>query len=174
MSTLSRVADHFTQQRRPHETVQRDQVKVKAPVTAAQPVIKPSSSSASTKSDYIRLLAVAARAGTIGWESLSDAEVLLRKFDMNLAFGPATGITRLDRYKRAKTMGLQPPEYIPTLLEPVMAATGAGSKAAAAPSRSSSSSSSAAAVTIPHFDKQGTGSHSVFHTAVHGALASTS
>jgi hypothetical protein len=32
----------------------------------------------------------------------------LRQFDMNITYGPCIGISRLERWKRAKEMGLNP------------------------------------------------------------------
>ncbi|KAI3353128.1 hypothetical protein L3Q82_019255 [Scortum barcoo] len=40
----------------------------------------------------------------------------LRQFDLDWRFGPCTGITRLQRWDRAKLHGLNPPEEIRDLL----------------------------------------------------------
>ncbi|XP_056227456.1 DNA polymerase delta subunit 4 [Seriola aureovittata] len=40
----------------------------------------------------------------------------LRQFDLDWRFGPCTGITRLQRWERAKLHGLNPPEEIRYLL----------------------------------------------------------
>ncbi|XP_071390522.1 DNA polymerase delta subunit 4 isoform X1 [Centroberyx affinis] len=40
----------------------------------------------------------------------------LRQFDLDWRFGPCTGITRLQRWERAKLHGLNPPEEIRELL----------------------------------------------------------
>ncbi|XP_029362042.1 DNA polymerase delta subunit 4 isoform X2 [Echeneis naucrates] len=40
----------------------------------------------------------------------------LREFDLDWRFGPCTGITRLQRWERAKLHGLNPPEEIRDLL----------------------------------------------------------
>ncbi|XP_029431574.1 DNA polymerase delta subunit 4 [Rhinatrema bivittatum] len=46
-----------------------------------------------------------------------DSELeLLKQFDLNWRFGPCTGITRLQRWERAKELGLDPPTSIRELL----------------------------------------------------------
>ncbi|XP_006809656.1 DNA polymerase delta subunit 4 [Neolamprologus brichardi] len=40
----------------------------------------------------------------------------LRQFDLDSSFGPCTGISRLQRWERAKLHGLNPPEEIRDLL----------------------------------------------------------
>eukprot|EP00244_Chara_vulgaris_P009578 TRINITY_DN4111_c0_g1_i1.p1 TRINITY_DN4111_c0_g1~~TRINITY_DN4111_c0_g1_i1.p1 ORF type:complete len:149 (-),score=11.62 TRINITY_DN4111_c0_g1_i1:180-626(-) len=45
-----------------------------------------------------------------------DAETFLRQFDLNMAYGPCLGMTRMERWQRAKTLGLNPPEYVRDLL----------------------------------------------------------
>jgi len=57
-----------------------------------------------------------ARLGSVGWENESDAEVVLRQFDMDLRYGPATGLSRAARWQRAQALGLQPPAYIADIL----------------------------------------------------------
>ncbi|XP_020234559.1 DNA polymerase delta subunit 4 [Cajanus cajan] len=46
-----------------------------------------------------------------------ESEVMLRQFDMNMAYGPCIGITRLARWERAQRLGLNPPQEIETLLK---------------------------------------------------------
>ncbi|XP_068448134.1 DNA polymerase delta subunit 4 isoform X2 [Clinocottus analis] len=41
----------------------------------------------------------------------------LRQFDLNWKFGPCTGISRQQRWERAKLHGLSPPEEIKDLLQ---------------------------------------------------------
>ncbi|KAM9770317.1 DNA polymerase delta subunit 4 isoform 2-T2 [Menidia menidia] len=41
---------------------------------------------------------------------------MLRQFDLDWRFGPCTGISRLQRWERAKLHGLDPPEEIRDLL----------------------------------------------------------
>lgn len=45
-----------------------------------------------------------------------DADAQLRAFDHDLKLGPSVGITRLERWERARNFGLEPPENIPDLL----------------------------------------------------------
>ncbi|XP_051242431.1 DNA polymerase delta subunit 4 [Dicentrarchus labrax] len=50
--------------------------------------------------------------GTVREEELQK----LRQFDLDWRFGPCTGISRLQRWERAKLHGLNPPEEIRYLL----------------------------------------------------------
>ncbi|RUP47193.1 DNA polymerase delta, subunit 4-domain-containing protein [Jimgerdemannia flammicorona] len=42
-------------------------------------------------------------------EHMKDSDKLLRAFDLNYAYGPCVGLSRLERWERAKTLGLDPP-----------------------------------------------------------------
>ena len=44
-------------------------------------------------------------------------EQLLRQFDMNMAYGPCTGLSRPERWQRAEAWGLKPPKEIEHLLK---------------------------------------------------------
>lgn len=56
--------------------------------------------------------------GSADLEDDYDAkEELLRQFDMNMAYGPCIGISRLARWERAKALGMNPPEEIEHLLK---------------------------------------------------------
>ncbi|KAF8937601.1 hypothetical protein BGZ47_008951 [Haplosporangium gracile] len=49
---------------------------------------------------------------------LSDFEKLLRQFDLASKYGPCTDMTRLERWERAFTLGLHPPQHVKdTLLQ---------------------------------------------------------
>ncbi|XP_009607497.1 uncharacterized protein LOC107781395 [Nicotiana tabacum] len=43
-------------------------------------------------------------------------EEVLRQFDMNMTYGPCLGMSRLDRWERAKRLGLNPPTDVERLL----------------------------------------------------------
>ena len=47
----------------------------------------------------------------------SEAEALLRNFDLTQAFGPCIGPTRLERWRRAEKWGLTPPAAVLKILE---------------------------------------------------------
>lgn len=144
---MSILSHHFQQQRKTAADVPRNNLKASiTPSVSSSP--PPAVAPASAASKDIRALAASAREGTIGWEDLSDSEVLLRKFDMELKFGPSTGMTRMERWDRANAFGLNPPQYIRELLQQTVAA--------AAEKKSQSKNGS------------GSGAHSVFHTTVHG------
>ncbi|KAL5201690.1 hypothetical protein ABZP36_036044 [Zizania latifolia] len=49
-------------------------------------------------------------------DDFSEQEEQLRQFDMDLKFGPCIGVTRLQRWERASTMGLHPPTHLRDLL----------------------------------------------------------
>ncbi|KAJ8762712.1 hypothetical protein K2173_012204 [Erythroxylum novogranatense] len=44
-------------------------------------------------------------------------ETLLKQFDMNMAFGPCIGLTRLARWERAQRLRLNPPREVEGLLK---------------------------------------------------------
>ncbi|KAF6250592.1 DNA polymerase delta, subunit 4-domain-containing protein [Scenedesmus sp. NREL 46B-D3] len=43
-------------------------------------------------------------------------ERLLRSFDLATQYGPCTGMTRLERWQRAETLGLNPPVQVKEML----------------------------------------------------------
>ena len=47
---------------------------------------------------------------------ISDEEKMLRLFDLTGKFGPCSGMTRLDRWERAESFGLNPPSEVKKLL----------------------------------------------------------
>lgn len=49
-------------------------------------------------------------------DKYDEKEELLRQFDTNMAYGPCIGMTRLARWERANTLGLDPPKEIRGLL----------------------------------------------------------
>ncbi|GMI63491.1 polymerase delta 4 [Hibiscus trionum] len=50
-------------------------------------------------------------------DGFCDEEQALRQFDMNMAYGPCLGITRVARLERAQRLGLEPPKQIQHLLK---------------------------------------------------------
>ncbi|KAG7093140.1 hypothetical protein E1B28_009423 [Marasmius oreades] len=49
-------------------------------------------------------------------ERIKDEQQTLREFDLNGKWGPAVGLTRLERWKRAIDLGLSPPKNVYHLL----------------------------------------------------------
>lgn len=49
-------------------------------------------------------------------EELSVLDKLLRQFDLNTSYGPCAGVSRLDRWNRAKRLGQEPPEEVRDIL----------------------------------------------------------
>eukprot|EP00038_Savillea_parva_P007499 m.170605 g.170605 ORF g.170605 m.170605 type:complete len:114 (-) comp13262_c0_seq1:264-605(-) len=47
----------------------------------------------------------------------SDDERRLKEFDLDNTFGPCVGISRLDRWERAKSNGLEPPADVLRLIQ---------------------------------------------------------
>lgn len=45
-------------------------------------------------------------------EDGDETERMLRDFDMSTKYGPVSGLSRLERYNRAKELGLEPPELV--------------------------------------------------------------
>ncbi|KAL6219989.1 hypothetical protein ACLB2K_007747 [Fragaria x ananassa] len=50
-------------------------------------------------------------------DDYDEQEELLRQFDLNTAYGPCLGITRLARWERACRLGMDPPKQVETLLK---------------------------------------------------------
>ncbi|KAG5029160.1 hypothetical protein AAZX31_05G114500 [Glycine max] len=50
-------------------------------------------------------------------DEYKESEVALRQFDLNMAYGPCLGMTRLARWERAQRLGLNPPQEIDRLLK---------------------------------------------------------
>ncbi|XP_074292476.1 uncharacterized protein LOC141619352 [Silene latifolia] len=79
----------------------------------------PPSHSASLRSDVVQPPALLSHHGSPDLQQDYDEnEVVLRQFDLNMAYGPCTGIPRLDRWNRAKQWGLNPPKEVQVLLVP--------------------------------------------------------
>lgn len=49
-------------------------------------------------------------------DDVDKNEEVLRQFDLNMAYGPCIGMTRLDRWERAQRLGMNPPKEIEALL----------------------------------------------------------
>nr|XP_023875552.1 DNA polymerase delta subunit 4-like [Quercus suber]POE82175.1 dna polymerase delta subunit 4 [Quercus suber] len=90
-------------------------------------VSKPSNSKISTKkslknaatfgSDITQPSALISHGSPDLKDDYDENEDMLRKFDMNMAYGPCLGMTRLARWERARSLGLNPPEEIEGLLK---------------------------------------------------------
>ncbi|KAK9994155.1 hypothetical protein SO802_023858 [Lithocarpus litseifolius] len=90
-------------------------------------VSKPSNSKISTKkslknaatfgSDITQPSALISHGSPDLQDDYDENEDMLRKFDMNMAYGPCLGMTRLARWERARSLGLNPPEEIEGLLK---------------------------------------------------------
>ncbi|XP_013637699.1 PREDICTED: uncharacterized protein LOC106343112 [Brassica oleracea var. oleracea] len=50
-------------------------------------------------------------------DGYDEKEEMLRQFDMNMAYGPCVGMTRVDRWERALRLGMNPPTEIERLLK---------------------------------------------------------
>jgi DNA polymerase delta subunit 4 len=46
-----------------------------------------------------------------------DVEEILRQFDMNMAYGPCLGLSRVERWERAHRIGLDPPQNVKNMLQ---------------------------------------------------------
>lgn len=67
--------------------------------------------------EFITLNITVDRSHLIGWTNVSNEEVVLRQFDLEMKYGPCIGISRLARWERAKHLGLDPPEEIYAYLQ---------------------------------------------------------
>ncbi|KAD4583957.1 hypothetical protein E3N88_21558 [Mikania micrantha] len=55
--------------------------------------------------------------GSLDLQENHDAnEEVLRQFDMNMVYGPCVGMKRIDRWNRASSLGLSPPDDVYRLL----------------------------------------------------------
>ncbi|KAI8061000.1 DNA polymerase delta, subunit 4-domain-containing protein [Gongronella butleri] len=59
---------------------------------------------------------VAKREIEVHQETMDETDKKLRAFDLSYAYGPCVGLSRMERWERAQTLGLNPPEEIKTLL----------------------------------------------------------
>lgn len=50
-------------------------------------------------------------------DDYDEKERMLRQFDMNMAYGPCLGMSRMARWERASRLGLNPPQEIEALLK---------------------------------------------------------
>ncbi|KAM5577517.1 hypothetical protein ABKV19_008050 [Rosa sericea] len=50
-------------------------------------------------------------------DDYDEQEEVLRQFDLNTAYGPCFGITRLARWERACKLGMDPPKEVESLLK---------------------------------------------------------
>ncbi|KAL3338018.1 hypothetical protein AABB24_030273 [Solanum stoloniferum] len=52
-------------------------------------------------------------------DDYDENEELLRQFDTNMTYGPCLGLSRLDRWERAKSFGLNPPRDVEPILRSI-------------------------------------------------------
>ncbi|KAI5347385.1 hypothetical protein L3X38_015264 [Prunus dulcis] len=71
---------------------------------------------ASFGSDVTQPTALMSHASLDLKDDYDEQEELLRQFDMNMAYGPCVGMTRLERWERACILGLNPPKEVESLL----------------------------------------------------------
>ncbi|KAM7508591.1 hypothetical protein LguiA_019044 [Lonicera macranthoides] len=88
-----------------------------------KPSSKSKSSSSSKKSSSATLGTATPQPSAIishGFLDLKDDydanEEVLRQFDMNMAYGPCIGMSRLARWERASSLGMNPPNDVERLL----------------------------------------------------------
>nr|WDA42955.1 DNA polymerase delta subunit 4 [Fagopyrum tataricum] len=49
-------------------------------------------------------------------DGFTENERILRTFDMNMVYGPCSGMTRIERWERAVRLGLNPPMDVKAFL----------------------------------------------------------
>ncbi|XP_038875328.1 DNA polymerase delta subunit 4 [Benincasa hispida] len=79
--------------------------------------IKSPANSASLGSDAVQPAALISHGSLDLQDDYGALENMLRQFDMNMAYGPCLGMTRMARWERACNLGLNPPKDIETLLK---------------------------------------------------------
>lgn len=75
-----------------------------------------------TRSEQQKLVQQSTYQSSTGLEAKQDVksflddqervERMLREFDLSTKYGPTSGLSRLERYQRAKKMGLDPPCWV--------------------------------------------------------------
>ena len=53
------------------------------------------------------------------WTDASDNEILLRKFDLDITYGPCGGLSRKARWQRAQQLQLDPPQHVWDILQQI-------------------------------------------------------
>ncbi|CAN8294550.1 unnamed protein product [Cochlearia groenlandica] len=100
----------------------------KSNITGGVSKTKPSSSSSSSRkvshkhaathdSDATQPAALVSHGAIDLNDDYDKKEEMLRQFDMNMAYGPCLGMTRLDRWERALRLGMNPPYELEKLLK---------------------------------------------------------
>ncbi|KAG8381691.1 hypothetical protein BUALT_Bualt06G0147800 [Buddleja alternifolia] len=81
-------------------------------------IVKPKSSSKknSSASDVVQPPALVSHGSFDLQDEYDDKEEVLRQFDVNMAYGPCLGMSRLERWERANAWGLHPPKEVKDLL----------------------------------------------------------
>ncbi|PIN23496.1 hypothetical protein CDL12_03780 [Handroanthus impetiginosus] len=72
--------------------------------------------SASCGSDIVQPPALVSHGSLDLQDEYDGKEEVLRQFDMNMAYGPCLGMSRLERWERANALGLHPPKEVENLL----------------------------------------------------------
>ncbi|KAA0055161.1 hypothetical protein IC582_022043 [Cucumis melo] len=78
---------------------------------------KSPANSASLGSNAVQPAALVSHGSLDLQDDYGESENMLRQFDMNMAYGPCLGMTRMARWERACSLGLNPPKDIGTLLK---------------------------------------------------------
>jgi DNA polymerase delta subunit 4 len=64
-------------------------------------------------SNFVNLLSCGSILILVHGENESKFITILRTFDLRYEYGPCVGVSRLERWERAKAMGLNPPQEVP-------------------------------------------------------------
>ncbi|ERM94801.1 DNA polymerase delta subunit 4 [Amborella trichopoda] len=78
---------------------------------------KPSKSGVRLDSDPAQPPALLSHGSIDIKRDFDQCEEVLRRFDMNMSYGPCIGLTRLERWERANKLGMNPPKDVETLLK---------------------------------------------------------
>lgn len=71
---------------------------------------------ASLGSDFVQPPALISHGSLDPEDDYDEHEEVLRQFDMNMAYGPCLGMSRMARWERANSLGLNPPKDVERLL----------------------------------------------------------
>ncbi|KAK3020323.1 hypothetical protein RJ639_046535 [Escallonia herrerae] len=88
----------------------------KAKTSSSKKPSSPNRSAATFGSDVTQPPALISHASLDLQDDYDANEEFLRQFDMNMAYGPCLGMTRMARWERASRRGLNPPKDVECLL----------------------------------------------------------
>ncbi|PON49484.1 DNA polymerase delta, subunit [Trema orientale] len=116
MSTNQNQMKAFYRQRK-KTTKTKTKTKTKTEAKSSSNTTPTHAAATSLGSDVTQPSALLSGASPDLQDDYDKEEEVLRQFDMNMAYGPCLGMSRLARWERASRLGLNPPQLILHLLQ---------------------------------------------------------